>query len=93
VLRYICCTIHLPLILRADSLTVIKWWVDASFATHGDFRGHKGATMSIGRSPQSNMSKKQKINTRSSTEAELVGADDAIPQIVWMKNFIEAQVH
>jgi hypothetical protein len=36
VLRYIRCTLHLPLILRAESLTIVKWWVDASFATDGD---------------------------------------------------------
>ena len=32
-----------------------------------------------------------KINTRSSTEAELVGADDVATQILWMKHFMEAQ--
>jgi hypothetical protein len=37
------------------------------------------------------MSKKQKIDTRSSTEAEIVGADDAMPQSMWMKYFIEVQ--
>jgi hypothetical protein len=91
VLRYIRCTIHLPLILRADSLTIVKWWVDASFATHGDCRGHTGETMSMGRGSMSSMSKNQKINTRSSTEAELIGADNAMPQIIWTKYFIEAQ--
>jgi hypothetical protein len=93
VLRYIRCTIHLQLILRADSLTIFKWWVDASFATHGGCRGHTGATMSMGRGSMSSMSKKQKFNTWSSTEAELVGADDAMPQIMWTKYFIEAQGH
>jgi hypothetical protein len=37
------------------------------------------------------MSKKQKINTRSSTESELVGVDDAAPQMLWTRYFIEAQ--
>ena len=39
------------------------------------------------------MSKKQKINTKSSTECKVVGADDALPQMVWTKYFIEAQVY
>jgi hypothetical protein len=90
-LRYIRCTIHLPLILRADSLNVIKWWVDASFATHDNCRGHTGATMSLGRGSIIGMSKKQKINTRSSTESELVGADDAIPHMMWTCYFLEGQ--
>ena len=34
VIRYIRGTLHLPPILSANSLTVIKLWVDASFATH-----------------------------------------------------------
>ena len=37
------------------------------------------------------MSKNKKINTRSSTEDELIGEDDALPQILWTKYFIEAQ--
>ena len=37
------------------------------------------------------LSSKQKLNTRSSTEAELVGVNDAMTMILWMKHFIEAQ--
>ena len=36
VLRYTIVTLHLPLILRADNLSVIKWLVDTSFAEHPD---------------------------------------------------------
>lgn len=35
-------------------------------------------------------SKKQKINTRSSTTSELVAADDFLPKIISVKNFLEA---
>jgi hypothetical protein len=90
-LKYIRCTIHLPLILKAESLDVIKWWVDASFDTHDNCRGHTGATMSLGKGSVIGMSRKQKINNRSSTEAELVGADDAIPQMMWTIYFLEGQ--
>lgn len=34
------------------------------------------------------MSKKQKLNTKSSTEAELVGVDDVLPQVIWTQNFL-----
>jgi hypothetical protein len=37
------------------------------------------------------LSKKQKLNTESSTEAELVGADDILPQMIWTRNFMMAQ--
>jgi hypothetical protein len=88
-LRYIRGTIYMPLILRADSLNIIKWWVDASYATHGDCRRHSGATMSLGRGSMIGMSKKQKLNTKSSTGCELVGVDDASPQMLWTRYFVE----
>jgi hypothetical protein len=36
-------------------------------------------------------SSKQKLNTKSSTEAELVGASDYLPSTIWAKMFLEAQ--
>ena len=90
-LRYLKSTLYCPLILRADNLNVLKWWVDASFATHPDMKGHTGATMSMGRGSTISMSKKQKLNVRSSTEGEIVGVDDAAGQMMWSKYFLEAQ--
>jgi hypothetical protein len=37
------------------------------------------------------MSKKQKLNTKSSMECELVGVDDASPQMLWTPYFVEEQ--
>ena len=73
------------MILRADEVNVLKWWVDASYAAHEDMRGHTGGTMSMGKDGRisiTSISKKQKINTKSSTEAELIGADNAMPQML-----------
>jgi len=81
----------LNLTLEADSLSVFKWWVDGSFAVHPDMRSHTGATMSLGKGSVLSMSTKQKLNTKSSTEAELVGVDDAMPQILWTRYFLTAQ--
>jgi hypothetical protein len=36
-------------------------------------------------------SNKQKINTRSSTETELVGADDFMPAMCWTRYFLASQ--
>jgi hypothetical protein len=38
-------------------------------------------------------STRQKLNTESSAEAELVGLDDVLPQALWTKFFMEAQGH
>jgi hypothetical protein len=37
------------------------------------------------------ISKQQKLNAKSSTEAELVGVDDVMPQVLWTLYFLEAQ--
>ena len=37
------------------------------------------------------ISKKQELNTKSLTEAELIGADDAMPHMLWTRYFLEAQ--
>jgi hypothetical protein len=37
------------------------------------------------------MSRKQRLNTKSSTEAELVGVDDGMPLVIWTRNFLVAQ--
>ena len=44
-LRYINGTRKDKLILSADNLHVIKWYVDAAFAVHPDFRSHTGGCM------------------------------------------------
>ena len=70
---------------------MVRWYVDASFAVHPDYRSHTGAVMTFGEGSIIAMSKKQKLNTRSSTEAELVGADDAATMILWTGLFMEQQ--
>jgi hypothetical protein len=58
----------------------INYWV---------YRGGGGLTMGKGIPIES--STKQKLNTRSSTEGELVGVDDMMPIIVWSCYFLMAQ--
>jgi hypothetical protein len=79
------------LTLECDELCNITWHLDASFAVHNDKRSHTGATMSLGGGAIISISTKQKINTRSSTEAELVSIDDVIAKVLWTKLFLEAQ--
>jgi len=79
------------LFLWADDLQVIKWWVDSAFAVHSDFRSHTGACMSYGGGMAQSLSRKQKLNTRSSTESELVAPDDASVLMLWTLLFMEAQ--
>jgi hypothetical protein len=90
-MKYLRGTRTLPLILSANGSGILKWWVDASFAVHPNMRGHSGGGLSLGRGFPIVSSTKQKLNTRSSTETEIVGADDFMPAICWTRYFMEAQ--
>jgi len=68
-----------------------NWWVDNSYAVHPDMRSHSGILMMLGKGAMYSGSCKQKLNTKSSTEAELVGIDDAMGQVLWTRHFLAAQ--
>ncbi|GFH50261.1 hypothetical protein CTEN210_06737 [Chaetoceros tenuissimus] len=91
VLCYLRGTIDLHLTLGADTLTKLQTWVDASYAIHNDRKSHTGGAMSFGRGVICSKSNKQKLNRKSSTEAEVVGASDYLPNTIWLRMFLEAQ--
>ena len=59
-------------------------------AVHNDMKSHTGGVMTLG-SALIAMSTKQKLNTTSSTEAELVGESDGLLFNLWAAYFITAQ--
>jgi hypothetical protein len=91
VVRFLRATADDPLTLEADATHVVKWWVDASYGVHPDMKSHTGGTMTMGKGSVYSTSVRQRLNTKSSTEAELVGVDDVMPQVLWTKYFLEAQ--
>ena len=91
VIKYLRGTINMPLTLEAENLQLVKWWVDASFAVHDDMKSHTGGAMSLGKGVIYGTSTRQKINTKSSTEAELVGVNEVLPQVLWTRYFLEEQ--
>jgi hypothetical protein len=54
-------------------------------------RSHTGGVLSMGRGAIYGTSTRQKLTTKSSTEAELVGVSDILPQVLWTRYFLEAQ--
>jgi hypothetical protein len=90
-LQFIRATKDEYLTLSAASLHNVRWWVDASYAVHPDMKSHTGGAMSLGAGVIYGTSKRQKLNTKSSTEAEVVGTDDVMPQMLWTLYFLEAQ--
>ena len=81
----------IPLTLEINDSGILYWWVDASFAIHPDMKSHTGATVSLGGGCPFSLSLRQWINTRTSTEAELVGVNDAMYLIIWTRLFLEGQ--
>lgn len=79
------------LCLGADNLDEMGSFVDVSFAVHKDMRSHTGGGISLGRGILFGRSTKQKLNTTSSTESEIVGAADYLPNTVWLMKFLENQ--
>ena len=79
------------LILKMDNTGTIKWYIDVAYAVHPDMRSHTGAVMTLGKGAVVSISSKQKVNARSSTEAELIGIDDIISNVLWAKLFMQHQ--
>jgi hypothetical protein len=92
VVRYLHSTRHMKLNLSVDNLATIRWWVNASHAILDNCRGHMASMMSIVKGAAISFSNTQKLNTKSSTESELVGADQVFSSILHTRYFlIEAQ--
>ena len=79
------------LTLRSDGSRNLHWHVDASFAVHHDFRSHTGSTLTMGEGVPVHKSNKQGMNTQSSTESEVVAADETVGPMLWTALFLEAQ--
>ena len=90
-LEYINSTIDLILTLGVDSSSKIYWWEDLAYVVHTTCRSHTGYMMSIGKGSPISTSRKQKLHVTSSTEAELVAADDCMSHLLWTNYFLEQQ--
>lgn len=86
-------TADLGIILNSNSLS-IQCYSDASYATHSDAKSHTGVSVSVGGSGAIlSKSAKQKIVTRSSTEAELVALDEGVECSLRISNIFKSIGH
>ena len=90
-IRYLNGTAELCLTLAADGSNIVRWYGDASFAVHSDMKSHTGGVMTMGSGGVINVSRKQKMVSKSSMEAELIAGDDIANTIIWANYFLEAQ--
>ena len=61
---------------------MLHWFSNADFSVHPDSNVYIGGIVPIGKRDMIDMSKKKMINTKISTEVEIVGVDDVMPQII-----------
>jgi hypothetical protein len=88
VYKFIRATASFGLKLTASKPPKIEAHIDASYGVHPDFKSHTGAMITLGTGAVFARSVKQRINTRSSTEAELVGLSDQVSQVIWLRNYL-----
>jgi hypothetical protein len=87
VLKYINKTKEMCLTLSPADMG-LHVYIDASFNTHGDAKGHSGLIISLGELSEQNgaailtKSRKQKLVTKSSCESELVAISDGIDDVL-----------
>ena len=90
-IKYLRSTKQLGIVLDGNKQIMILAYIDASHAIHDDCKSHTGVVISMGKGPIYIKSTSQKINTRSSTESELVALSDSITQVIWARNFLLQQ--
>ena len=86
VYKYLAGTLEYGLRFRPHTMT-LHYWIDAAYGVHADdnLKSHTGIATTIGfnNAPVFVKSCKQKLTTRSSTEAELVALDSGLMHLLW----------
>ena len=78
-------------IIGADNLLEMIVMIDSAHAVYDNMRGHTGGITSFGTGVVDQKSSKQKMNTRSSIETELVGTSEYLLKPVYFELFMSAQ--
>jgi low affinity Fe/Cu permease len=90
-LRYVYHTREEVIELDGADVSQVRGMIDAAFAQHEDGRSHSGLAVMVGRACVMVKSSKQKIMTKDSTEAELVGLTDMLKHVMKCHEFMVGQ--
>ena len=69
--------------MSIDKSGNIKWYIDAAFTVHKDMGSHTGGFMTMGIGGAYVQSRQHNLNTKISTEADILGVDDVLTQVIW----------
>lgn len=72
-------------------VTTMIWSADTAFEVHPNAKSHSGMTVTMGKEAIVSRSRKQKLDTKGFTEAELVAVNDVVFAIPWVKHFLDGQ--
>lgn len=81
----------MPLRLKADLPPRVTVSIDAAFANRDDMRSTSGTCVTLGAGYFIASSKAQKLNSKSSTEAEIIAVSDGMNIPLWLADFIRLQ--
>jgi hypothetical protein len=90
-IKYLVSTRKLALILSVDDSAGLYWYADSAFTVHPNMRSHNGAGLTLGMGFAISISSGQKLNTGSSTHAEVVCVSDILPMSQWVRLFVLSQ--
>lgn len=94
ILRYIRGTVHTGMIFNLSSRKdppKINIFTDASHLLHEDGKGHTGIVITLGEAVICTRSVKQKVQARSSTEAEIIAAEEGSTYVPFL-NKLQAEI-
>jgi hypothetical protein len=91
VLKYLNGFPSLGITLEALAPSSSLAYIDASYGVHQDAKSHSGLIITLGSGPIMTKSTKQKIVTKSSTEAELVAQSDFASEALACQEFLRYQ--
>lgn len=90
-LNYLAHTKMRKMIIKKGGIVEMEAFIDASFGSHADGRSRTGVALMMGGAIVGAWSSKQKLNTKSSTESEIVGLSDGLSHVIWMREMLLAQ--
>jgi hypothetical protein len=89
--NYVSCTKDITLTLKVEYPIRLFCFVDASYGEHIDGKSHTGVAVTLGAGVFFAKSSKQKIVSKSSTEAELVAVTDSVGDLIFIRNLLRCQ--
>ena len=77
--------------MGSEDFLTLETWIDAAHVIHWNMHGNTGGCMSLGIGLIHVKASKQKLNSKSSTETEVIGVSEYLPYKLQLINFLEGQ--